>query len=151
MFKIAMWGLSGLIMLFSACGMKGPPKPPSQDEPPVVNDLSYEIEKESVKLSWTIPQKGGKRPSRMVGFKIFRFKQTFKEAECETCPPQFEEIWDLPIVDKREGEVPQDKMFLTDSLESGYRYVYKVRVYLNNGVMGSDSNVVDFRFEKKDF
>jgi len=151
LFTIAMWGLSGLILVFSACGMKGPPKPPIKDEPPVVSDLSYVIEKESVQLSWTVPPKGGKRPSRLAGFKIFRFKQTFVEAECKTCPPQFEEIWDLPIVDKREGGAPQDRMTFNDALESGYRYVYKVAVYLNDGVVGSDSNVVDFRFEKKNF
>ena len=150
LFKIAMWGLSALILVFSACGAKGPPKPPIQDEPPVVSDLSYVVEKESVKLSWTVPQKDGKRPSNLAGFKIFRFKQTFAEAECKTCPPQFVEIWDLPIVDKLEGEAPQDKMVFSESIEPGYRYVYKLAVYLTNGVVGSDSNVVDFRFEKKD-
>ena len=148
---IAAWGLCVLFFVISACGMKGPPKPPQRDEPPVVNDLSYLIEKESVKLSWTIPKKNGKRPSNLAGFKIFRFRQTFVAAECKTCPPQFMVIWDLPIVDKQSGGVPQDRMTFSDAIESGYRHVYKVAVYLSDGVVGGDSNVVDFRFEKKDF
>ena len=144
--RMNLWILVGFFLMVSACGMKGPPKPPRKAEPPIVNDLSYVIENQSVKLSWTIPQKDGKRPANLAGFKIYRMKQTFAEAECKTCPPEFEELWDLPIVDKRSGEAQQDKMEFSDSLEPGYRYVYKVAAYLDDGAVGNDSNVVDFKF-----
>jgi hypothetical protein len=32
------------------------------------------------------------------------------------------------------------------ALEPGYRYIYKVKAYDDNGVAGKDSNLIDFTY-----
>ena len=34
----------------------------------------------------------------------------------------------------------------TETIEPGYRYIYKVVAFDDDGITGSDSNVVDFTF-----
>ena len=38
------------------CGKKGPPEPPTGSRPPRVKDLGYGISKNTMKLSWSVPQ-----------------------------------------------------------------------------------------------
>ena len=138
--------LAGAGLLGFGCGKKGPPRVPRQPLPPTVKDLDYRIDNGIVMLSWTVPVTDNRSASYPAAVKLFRFKQSLEASNCETCPMDFTEIADLPVkvpLSKKSGST---KMSYTVVLEQGYRYVYKVNVYNEDGIGGQDSNTVEFSF-----
>jgi hypothetical protein len=129
-----------------ACGNKGPPEPPSGDRPPKVVDLDYSISDKGIKISWTVPKTNEKAKSPATGFLIYRSKQTRIESDCPNCPIRFEVIGNIPIRGAALDSAELPKMVYTETIEAGYRYVYKVRAYDEDGIAGKDSNFVDFSF-----
>lgn len=132
-------------LMLSACGRKAMPKPPSGNRPPKVMDLSYSISENTIKLSWTIPETSDKAKSPATGFLIYRSKQSRIEADCPNCPIPFKRIGDVPI----RGGGPrqsQSPVVFTQTIEPGYRYIFKVKGYDDNEVVAKDSNFVDFTF-----
>ena len=131
-------------IFLSGCGRKAPPKPPKQEEPPAVNDLSSSIDGNKLKLTWTIPEVKTKVKSGLDGFYVFRSKKSVSESDCKNCPVVFKQVSDISLEDSSKNLGKDRSMFYTEALEKGYRYIYKVVVYTNNGVTGKDSNLVDF-------
>ena len=136
--------LVGLSFLWVGCGAKGPPRPPELRSPPAVKDLSYTIQNQSVALSWTVQGADDRSASSPAGYKVFRSKLSAEEANCEKCPIQFAEIGDIPIQIKRSEKPESTRMRFTEVLEPGYRYIYKVILYDQDGQGGKDSNTVKF-------
>ena len=134
------------IILVSGCGKKGPPVPPTGDMPPKVMDLDYRISNNILELSWTVPQTSSEAKSPVTGFLVFGSKQTTIEADCPNCPIFFREIGDIPVrtMDREQGK--SSRMAFTQTIEPGFRYIYKVRAYDDDGIAGKDSNFVDFTF-----
>ena len=131
-------------IFLSGCGKKAPPKPPRQEEPPVVNDLSYSLDGDNLKLTWTIPEVKGRVKSRLSGFYVFRSKKSVLESDCKKCPKIFKRVADIFLeVMENSGK---DSIKHAEALEKGYRYIYKVVIYTTNKVMGKDSNMVDFTY-----
>ncbi|MBC2695645.1 MAG: hypothetical protein HF982_10305 [Desulfobacteraceae bacterium] len=130
-------------IFLSGCGKKAPPKPQHQEKPPVVNDLSYSLDGNNLKLTWTIPEVKGNVKSGLSGFVIYRSKKPFSESECLNCPVFFKRIADIPIKAKSTGK---DIITYNEILQKGCRYIYKVVVYTTSGVMGKDSDMVDFTY-----
>lgn len=128
----------------TGCGKKGPPGFPSREKPPAVKDLSYKINGDLLELNWTIPKADDKPASRPAGFKVYRSKQSLTESDCKNCPLRFNEVGDVSIQDKRSEKQKQGLMNFSQSLETGYRYIYKIIIYNDYGVAGEDSNFVDF-------
>ena len=128
-------------IFLSGCGKKAPPKPPRQEEPPVVNDLSYSLDGDRLNLTWTIPEVKGNVKSGLGGFYVFRSKKSVSESDCKNCPKIFKRVADISPEDV--GNSGKDRIKYAEALEKGYRYIYKVVVYTTNGVMGEDSNIVD--------
>ena len=134
-----------LVFMLSGCGNKNLPKPPRESRPPQVKDLGYSISEDSIKLSWTIPRTSDKGDSPATGFLIYRSKQSVSEADCANCPITFLEIGDVPVRGgASEGHEPS--VVFTQSIEPGYRYIYKIKAYDDDGVTGKDSNVIDFTY-----
>ena len=131
------------IFLFG-CGKKAPPKPPLHEILPIVNDLSYSIDGDKLKLAWTVPKVKQKVTSGLSGFVIYRSKKPFSESECLNCPVFFKRIADIPIKAKGAGNLKKDIITYNEILEKGCRYIYKVTGYTDNGVKGDDSNQIDF-------
>ena len=131
--------------MLSGCGKKAPPKPPRENSPPQVIDLGYSISEDSVKLSWTIPKTNDKDKASATGFLIYRSKQSVSEADCANCPITFIKIEDVPV---RGGVTvrPESSVVFTQSIEPGYRYIYKIKAYGDDGVAGKDSNLIDFTY-----
>ena len=131
--------------MLSGCGKKAPPKPPRENSPPQVIDLGYSISEDSVKLSWTIPKTNDKDKASATGFLIYRSKQSVSEADCVNCPITFIKIEDVPV---RGGVTvrPESSVVFTQSIEPGYRYIYKIKAYGDDGVAGKDSNLIDFTY-----
>lgn len=143
--------LMGLILLASAvivggCGKKGPPEPPSGNRPPRVRDLSYSTDENIIKLSWTIPQITEEAKTPAAGFLIYRFKQSAHEEECPSCPVIFKQVGDVPARRAGLGQPALAPLLFTQSLEAGFRYIYKVKAYDDDGMVSRDSNFIDFLF-----
>jgi rRNA maturation protein Nop10 len=131
--------------MLSGCGKKASPKPPSGNRPPKVTDLGYSISANTIKLSWTIPKTSDKAKSPATGFLIYRSKQSSAEDDCPNCPIYFLKIEDVPVRGGVSGK-PEPSVVFDQDIEPGYRYIYKVKAYDDDGVVGRDSNVIDFSY-----
>jgi hypothetical protein len=135
-----------VVIVTGSCGKKGPPKPPSGNEPPQVRDLTYTITQNTLKLSWTIPATTAKAKSAVSGFLIFRYQQAAYERECPNCPVIFRQVGDVPARRAGSGQTGGAPLTFTQTIEPGYRYIYKVKAYDDEGTASSDSNLVQFLF-----
>ena len=131
--------------MLSECGKKASPKPPSGNRPPEVTDLGYSISANTIKLSWTIPKTSDKAKSPATGFLIYRSKQSSAEDDCPNCPIYFLKIEDVPVRGGVSGK-PEPSVVFAQTIEPGYRYIYKIKAYDDGGVVGKDSNVIDFSY-----
>lgn len=134
-----------VVSMLSGCGKKAPPIPPRGDRPPKVLDLAYSISGNTIKLSWTIPKTSDKAKSPAIGFYIYRSQQSEIEADCPNCPIFFQKIGDVLVRSGAPGQ-PEAPLVWTQTIEPGYRYIYKVKAFDDDGLAGRDSNVIDFRF-----
>ena len=125
------------------CGVKDPPVPPRREKPPAVKDLSYRIEESNLALAWTIPKKVKRRQSNLAGFKVYAAKVPLSESDCKNCPLKFKIMSDIPILKHQK----HDKLNFFFTLEPGYRYVFMIKGYSDNGMVSADSNYVDFVYE----
>jgi predicted small lipoprotein YifL len=140
--------LAALAFSLSGCGRKAPPVPPRRIPPPTVKDLTWQMEENTLKLTWSIPKHAGKRPRRLKGVRVYRSKEPLSEAACLDCPKQFKRVADIPIVEWNDtAEKKEAVMTYSESLEKGYRFIYKVAVYNRDGTTGSDSNTVALRYD----
>ncbi|MDL2123512.1 MAG: hypothetical protein LWX51_10610 [Deltaproteobacteria bacterium] len=131
-------------IFLSGCGKKAPPKPPRQEKPPVIDDLSYSLDGDNLKLTWTIPEVKRKVKSGLGGFYVFRSKKSVSESDCKNCPKIFKRVADISL--EVMGNSGKNSIKYAETLEKGYRYIYKVVIYTKNGVTGKDSNMVDFTY-----
>jgi hypothetical protein len=131
--------------LLDGCGKKAMPEPPSGRRPPKVTDLSYSISENDIKLSWSIPKTNAEARSPIAGFFIYRSKQSHIEADCPNCPIRYLRIGEVLV---RRGAPGQSEpaVVYTDTIEPGYRYIYKVEAYDDDSITGRDSNVIDFMY-----
>ena len=132
-----------VVGVLSGCGKKGPPEPPSGKKPPAVGDLGYSISATTIKLSWTVPATTAKARSAVAGFLIYRNQEPFSRRECPNCPVIFKQVGDVPSPQAGALDTP---LVYTQELQPGYRYIYKVRTYDEDGLAGRDSNFVQFNF-----
>ena len=131
--------------MLSGCGNKAMPEPPSGNRPPKVVDLGYSINENAIKLRWTIPKTSDKAKSPVTGFLIYRSKQSSVKADCPNCPVYFLKIGDVLVRGGVSGR-PEASVVFAQAIEPGYRYIYKVRAYDDDGVTGKDSNLIDFTY-----
>ena len=133
------------ILLLSGCGRKTALVPPQKLVPVSINDLRYVLDENSVTLKWSYPTKmeNGDELQAIEIFEIYRAVIPVEEF-CEGCPVQYEE----PIeVDG--GHLPpaggaRSGAYTEAYLQSGYRYLYKVRSRAGWWYASADSNVVSF-------
>ena len=133
-------------IVIGACGKKGPPQPPSGNKPPQVRDLAYSITGKTIKLSWTLPATTATAKSPVAGFLIFRYQQPAHERECPNCPVIFKQVGDVPARRGGSGQPGLTPLIFTQTIERGYRYIYKVKAYDDGGTASRDSNSVEFLF-----
>ncbi len=132
-----------VICVLWSCGKKGPPEPPSGKKPPSVKDLGYSISATTIKLSWTVPPTTAKAKSPVAGFLIYRNQESLGLEECPNCPIVFQQVGDVP---SPRAEALDRPLIYTQELQTGYRYIFKVRAYDDDGLAGRDSNLVQFNF-----
>ena len=133
------------VFMLSGCGNKALPEPPSGNRPPKVIDLGYSISENTIKLSWTVPKTSDKAQSPVTGFLIYRSKQSSVKADCPNCPIYFLKIEDVLVRGDVSGK-PESSVVFAQAIEPGYRYIYKVKAYDDDGVAGNDSNLIEFTY-----
>lgn len=145
---IALAGLmvmAGVIVLWS-CGKKGPPKPPTGSKPASVDDLAYRISGNTLELSWRIPAPNEEARLPVTGFLIYRSQQSVLEEACLDCPIRFKITGDVPVRGSRSGQIGEPAVTFSETLQTGYRYIYKVHGYSRDGIRSETSNLVEFTF-----
>ncbi len=125
-----------LCMCIFGCGRKDMPTAPRQVPPQPVSDLRARLTGNQVELTWSYSKAlSGSEP--ITGFGVFRAEESVSES-CPGCPFLFHRVADIPFWEGRDGA---SVMTYRDTLESGYRFRYKVVCY-SAGLAGKDSNVV---------
>jgi predicted small lipoprotein YifL len=140
-----------IALLLSGCGKKGPPVPPRHEIPPPVTDLSWEINEQTLTLSWSVPQV--ESSIHLAGFKIYRSRKQLSVSDCPDCPGIFKPVADILIENPTSQDQNGEKKIYTEDMETGSRYEYKVIGYTENGISSPDSNIVGFDYQismKKD-
>ena len=146
MTALAVLSILVTVSMIWGCGKKGPPVPPTGSRTPSVRDLAYEISQNSIKLSWTIPQPDETAQLPITGFLIYRSQQPELEAACPNCPILYKNIGDVPAKGPGSGESGKIPIIFTQTIEPGYRYIYKVHGYSAHGIRSKTSNVVEFTY-----
>ena len=137
---------AGSGLLWSGCGQKGPPRPPSRPLLPAIKDLAFNIHDGRVELTWTVPVTGDRKGSYPAAVKVFRSRVPVEEAGCKNCPIRYTMAGDIPIQKRRSDISEPIRMSYAELIEPGYRYIFKVIVYDEDGTGGRDSNVVRFDY-----
>ena len=134
--------LTGVLLLLSCsyfgCGVKGPPVPPRQPPLPVVADLAYQVAGQMVTLTWSLQGSLSGKQAQQTVFGLYRSMTALDEPVCDGCPLVFEKVTTVPYV-----HADADRFATDVSLDTGYHYVFKVRLETDRGV-GPDSNPVQF-------
>lgn len=136
--------IGGLSFVWLGCGKKGPPRPPKRPLPPAVRDLRLTVQGDIVELSWTLAAAAGGAASTPAAIKVFRAAQSEVEIGCETCPIRFVTVAEIPIHEKESEKSEPRALSFTETIEPGYRYIYKVIAFDEYGIGGKDSNIVEF-------
>jgi hypothetical protein len=126
-----------IVLAFSGgCGVKGPPRPPAVPRPPQVTDLKAEMDGDRASLTWTVPTS---RDIPVEGAMIFRADTPITRADCMKCPVTFHQTADVKIGSE---DAEKGRMAYSETLEQGYRYIYKIILYNPKGISGEYSNTV---------
>jgi hypothetical protein len=136
--------IAGSSFLWIGCGQKGPPRPPRRPLPPQVRDLAFTINDGAVELTWTVGDRAERGVASPATVRVFRSRLSAEEAGCKNCPIRYTVSDDIPILKRRTEESEPVKMRYTEPVETGYRYIFKVIVYDENGNGSRDSNIVKF-------
>ena len=120
------------------CGVKGPPLPPGLPPVPAVADLAYRVADQTITLTWHLPGPLAAKQAKNATFGLYRSQTALAESPCDGCPLAFEKAASVAYVDSETNRFSIDM-----PIETGYRYVFKVRLETDRGA-GPDSNPVRF-------
>jgi len=120
----------------TSCGKKGPPMPSRQTVLPCMSMIDKTIVDENrLLLTWSLDRK--KEIKNIDGFFVYRSKVLLSESECKNCPVLFKKVADIANKNQKEFKY-------TENLDKGYKYIYKITPYDKKGLLGKDSNLVEF-------
>ncbi len=122
------------LLVFSACGKKGPVRPLEQPTMMPPDNLSISQQGEHFLLSWTVPE--GSEPAGLQGWRIYRTPFRIEE-ECPECreEPIPRLIVDLDYL--RHARRLGDRIFIPDGeLGLGWAYLYRVVPFDRSGREG---------------
>jgi hypothetical protein len=129
-------GLAGV-----SCGKKAPPRPPGREEAPAaVGHISKVIRGDTLSLTWD-PVAGKEKD--IAGFYVYRSKMRLTDSDCRSCPVLFERVAVIPKLGQGTGAATLRPYEYQETLESGYRYSYKVAPYSQSGLTGKESDPVE--------
>jgi len=75
---------------------------------------------------------------------VYKARQKLSGSDCRNCPVFFERIADISLNQAASTHLDRKTVRYFDRVEKGYRYLYKVVVYSKSGVLGKESNTIEF-------
>ncbi len=134
--------LSVALLLFQACGKKGPPLPPLSLAPDQAGELRAEGKEGGIVISWRMPDKNEDDSvlTDLAGFKLHR---RVSGVGCKTCPADFPVYVDIDVESPGGARIEGRKVFFRDlEIEPGKTYHYKVSSYNRQGYFGKSTKTV---------
>jgi hypothetical protein len=133
------------MILLAGCGRKTALVPPQVVVPVAIQDLRFSLDENGATLQWSYPRKleTGEALFEVESFEVWRAVIPVEDY-CEGCPVRFDgpEIVDGgPLPDSGKIKIAR---YVEGSLQSGYRYIYKVRSRAGWWYPSRDSNIVGF-------
>lgn len=132
-----------LFLLPNGCGRKAPPVAPGVDPPPVIADLTGNVDNNILTLNWSIALKSLDAHPDIKGFYLYQTVTSSEEPACADCPKKFRRIARIPIFPKR--DMPGERRQWTYQLPfaSGSKPAsFKVNIIFSS-YLGSDSNILE--------
>ena len=120
----------GLLLVFTACGVKAPPVAPDA-KPPRLASFEHHFENDRLTLNWTVAA-GSSPPGRIT---LYRARTPLSEKPCDGCPLVFSPLRTIALEDPEKGS-------LTLPLEPGFHYGFKMRATTDNGLTGPDTQTI---------
>ena len=144
-------GLTLAVLLLGSCGKKANPVAPVKYVPKGVEGLSYEIQGQSLIISWSVP-KMNTDESPLVDLKGFTLRKGEFSAKdyCPTCPDAFREsLWiDLQGPELPGIQVASDRVEITSNrLEPGTVYLYQVSAINKKGISSEPSSTLKLTWD----
>ena len=131
-----------IVLFFSGCGKKAPPRPVALPLAGGISDLSGEVKDGVLFLSFTVPQKNkdGSEIKDLGGFRVFK--------SCGTCAGTFEPFRNISFEEAKGFTVERGRLYIfDDDVMSGFEYGYKVYPYTKKGTRGDVSNTFVIKWE----
>ncbi|MGH7804396.1 MAG: hypothetical protein ACREQJ_08610 [Candidatus Binatia bacterium] len=127
------------LLLFSACGLKGDPRPSELVRPKSVVDLAGEIVPEGIRLRWSRPDTSvdGERLDDLGGFLVFR----------GTPGTLAEEIAQVPVLDRERFKRQKGYEHLDKTVAKGNSYYYRIVAFTADDYYSAPSNQVSVTLE----
>ncbi len=137
--------LLGLVWGVTGCGVKASPVPPKSIPPAAVVDLAASLDGDIVTLNWSILRGKAAGTAGVDGFIVYRAVVSLEDSDCAECPLLFRRIAEINLEQYLTGAPGQKKVIFRQSIDPGFRYVYKVVAMAKDGQRGLDSNQATVR------
>jgi len=135
--------LLAAVVGFYGCGKKAPPVAPQEKPTPAVDDLQGHREGHRAVLVWHLPPGWDHQAVERAGFRVYRNRRALHAETCPGCPLVFEQVAFIPLVGTPNTGAGNLPLQFGETIEPGYRYIYKV-VGLGPAAMESgSSNLVE--------
>jgi len=131
-----------LLLILTSCGRKAPPILPKMASLPQIRDLSVQIQKNKVKLKWSLPVKSITEYPEIKGFYVYQAVIPKKEQACEKCPRKFERIGEIVLVPYMDLPDGRRQWQYKIPVDSERKYAFKVNILFSKD-LGPNSNIVE--------
>jgi hypothetical protein len=130
--------LTAGLVLVSACGRKGAPRPAGDVLPETITDLSASATPEGIRLSWQRPRRytGGDRMPDLGGFWVQR---------ADASGADFATVHTLAVTDLERFQQAKRFHYLDTTAEVGRTYQYRVVSFTVDRYVSEPSNIVAAR------
>jgi fibronectin type 3 domain-containing protein len=136
------------LLLWGACGKKGPPVSFDRIVPEAITDLEASVREGRVILEWSLPRENtdGSELVDLVGFKVLR--ESLEGEECKGCPERLVPIAEVDLASGEDHWIEANRVFWSDEgLQAGKKYTYRVLAFNRRGHFSQESNAIAILWE----
>lgn len=136
--------ITAALMVFGlfGCGVKALPTPPQTQPMAAVKDLQATIDRDAkaIVLAWTAADDN----LGIDGYAVYSSRTDLSQSPCPGCPENYEKVGTLATGGQA---IPAQPYRFSYPAAAGFRYVIRVRPYLESGAFGPASNSVQIAFD----
>jgi predicted small lipoprotein YifL len=141
--KLIILMLLAAVVGFYGCGKKAPPVAPQAKPTPAVDDLQGHREGHRAVLAWHLPADWDHQAVELGGFRVYRYRRSLHAETCPGCPLVFEQVATIPLVGTSKTGAGDLPLQFVETIEPGYRYIYKVIGLGPTAMESGSSNLVE--------